>query len=381
MKGEGIRRRILVATLLLLPFFLQGCKNSSSVGMNPFVTEDSAEKFSLNKQEIQKAYDLSLSKDYLAVIGSQLPRSMILNSYWRFLEKISSGTQPETQQGSFSALGYFAAPSLTVIKKICTPDSPYIGAVMVRLQSVELATPPCGPGSGAIRIPLGYSMRGFIVPSTNRFATAIPLDVLAEASKSGRPLSWSDINPQWPKRQIRWVFNAQTDFKADLKIMGIRPPDQYLLAANYNRSFVNVANNPDNLLFSPTTPSLKARLKGAQFRIVPIQAERNSPPIAPGADALNRYPAKLVRTIYLYINSRSPNRCVIGDFADFMLNNNARLMNESNVIPLRPEERIQALLALQGHRHDTLKDDTKSLCRGYQDSTHKRDPNITPIRR
>jgi len=366
---------------MLLPVFLQGCTHSSSIGMNPFVTKDSAEKFSLNKQEIQRVYDQSLSKDYLAIIGSQLPRSMILNSYWHFLGRISSGSQPESLQGSFSALGYFSAPSLTVLKKFCIPDSPYIGAVMIRLKSVEMAAPPCGSGSGMIRIPLGYSMRGFVVPDTNRFATAIPLDALAKASQKDRPVSWSDINPRWPKRPIRWVFNAQTDFKNDLRIMGIKPPNQYLLAANYERSFLNVDNNPDNLLFSPTTPSLKARLQGAQFRIVPIQAEQNSPPIAPGADALNRYPAKLVRTIYLYINSRSPNRCVIGDLADFMLNNNARLMNENNVIPLRPEERIQALLALQGHRQDILKDDTKSLCRGYQESARKRDQNITPIRR
>jgi len=349
--------------------------------MNPFVTEDLAEKFSLNKQEIQKVYDQSLSKDYLAIIGSQLPRSMILNSYWHFLEKISSGTQPETQQGSFSALGYFAAPSLTVIKKICTPDSPYIGAVMVRLQSVELATPPCGPGSGAIRIPLGYSMRGFIVPSTNRFATAIPLDVLAEASKSGRPLSWSDINPQWPKRQIRWVFNAQTDFKADLKIMGIRPPDQYLLAANYNRSFLNVANNPDNLLFSPTIPSLKAQLQGAQVRVVPIQVQHNSPAIAPGPDALNSYPIKLIRTIFLYINSTASNACVAGYFAEFMLDHNTRLMNENDVIPLRPAERIMAMQTLRGHLQHGLKDDSNPLCRGYQEMIQAHQLNTITIRR
>jgi len=375
-----IRLQKLAVTAMLLSLSLQGCTNPSSVAVNPFVTKDSAEKFSLNKQEIQQAYDLSLAKDYLAILGSQLPRSMILNSYWRFLGSIGTHSRPETMQGNFTALGYFSAPTLTVLKKFCISSSPYIGAVIIRQKAVELAKPPCGSHSGTIRIPIGHTMRGFVVPDSNRFATAIPLDALAEASKKDRPVTWSDINPQWPKRPIRWVFNAQTDFKTDLKIMGITPPKRYLLAANYERSFLNVGDHPDNLLFTPTTPSLKAQLQGAQFRIVPIQPEQKSAPIAPVADALNRYPVKLIRTIYVYINLGNQNRCIMADFTDYMLNNNATLMHENNIIPLRPEERMQALNTLKGQRLGGLDDEIKSLCRAYRKShaSHRQNSLVQP---
>lgn len=367
---QAIWRRAF-SGIVLLPLALLGCSNPYSVGINPFATKDSAER-SFSKQQIQKAYDQSLSRDYLAILGSQLGRSMILNSYWRFLGLLDSKPTPETLRGNFIELGYFSAPTLTTLKNYCIPDSPYIGAVIVRQQNLEIAKPPCGSDSGVIRVPLGHSMRGFTVSESNRFATAIPLDVLAKISKQDRPIHWNDINPKWPKRPIRWVFNSQTDFKEDLTILGITLPSRYLLAASYNRSFLNISSHPDNLLFSPTTPSLKARLQGAKFRIVPIQVRQNKAAVEPSSDNIDLYPAELVRTIFLYVSSRHPNRCIIYDFGDFMLSHNATLMNENNLIPLRTEEREQALREIRRHRDVPLEDNSNPLCLGYQKSLHER---------
>lgn len=372
-------RKRAVSAIALLSIALLGCSKPDSLGINPFVTKDSAERFSLNKQQIQKTYDQSLSRDYLAILGSQLGRSMILNSYWHFLGMLESRSTPETLRGTFTELGYFSAPTLTTFDKFCIPDNPYAGAVIVRLQSLEMASPPCSSNSGVTRIPLGHSMRGFIASESNRFATAIPLDVLAKVSRQDRPITWNDLNPKWPKRPIRWIFNSQTDFKEDLTILGIKTPSKYLLAASYERAFLNVSNHPDNLLFSPTTPSKKAQLQGARFRIIPIQVSQNKAAIEPLANTIDLYPPELVRTVFLYISPRNPNKCIIYDFADFVLSHNAILMNENNLIPLRTKEREQALLEIQRHRGFQPKDAASPLCRDYQKSPHESSTHIKEL--
>jgi ABC-type phosphate transport system substrate-binding protein len=163
------------------------------------------------------------------------------------------------------------------------------------------------------------------------------------------------------------VFSSQTDFKDDLRILGITPPSQYLLAANYDRGFMNIPDHPDSLLFSPTSPSLSSLLQGAQFRLLPIQITRNGKPIKPEPEPeeLERYPQELVRTVYLYINPDSPSSCFMFDFADFILSNNKQLMHENNFIPLRQNEITTALQQLRESRARSYKE-SQPLCSGYQ---------------
>jgi ABC-type phosphate transport system substrate-binding protein len=239
--------------------------------------------------------------------------------------------------------------------------------VIIRRQIIEESSAPCAGKSKSFRIPIGHSVRGFIVPGSNSFATVIPLDILAELSRKRSQITWSDINPAWPRRPIQWVFSSQTDFKDDLRILGITPPSQYLLAANYDRGFMNIPDHPDSLLFSPTSPSLSSLLQGAQFRLLPIQITRNGKPIKPEPEPeeLERYPQELVRTVYLYINPDSPSSCFMFDFADFILSNNKQLMHENNFIPLRQNEITTALQQLRESRARSYKE-SQPLCSGYQ---------------
>jgi len=121
--------------------------------------------------------------------------------------------------------------------------------VTIRRQRIEESSAPCAGRFKTLRIPIGHSIRGFVVPKSNNFATVIPLDILAKLSRKRSQIYWNDINPAWPRRPIQWVFSSQTDFKDDLRILGITPPSQYLLAANYDRSFMNLPDHPDSLLF------------------------------------------------------------------------------------------------------------------------------------
>jgi hypothetical protein len=358
-------KKLLWAVICLLPVSLQGCTKPSNNNINPFVTRYAAGDSASSKQEIQTAYDQSLANVYLAILGSELPRPLILNSYWKFLTTIISRSSPEIFRGKLTSLGYFTAPTLTTIEKYCIANNPYLGAVIIRQQEIEEAAAPCAGKFKSFRIPIGYTIRGFVVPKSNNFATAIPLDVLAELSLKRRQITWSEINPAWPRRPIRWVFSSQTDFKNDLRILGITPPSQYLLAADYERGFMNVSDHPDNLLFSPTSPSLSSLLRGAQFRLLPIQIRRNGNLIKPEPEDLEKYPKGLIRTVYLYINSENPNSCFMFNFADYIMNNNQQLMYENNFIPLRQNEISQALEQLRENRSRSYKG-SQPLCSGYK---------------
>ena len=360
-----IKQLISAGICLLLPISLQGCTNPSGNHINPFVTRFAADGSSLNQQDIQRAYDQSLAATHLAVLGSELPRPLILNSYWKFLTSIITRSSPEVFQGKLTSLGYFSAPTLSTIEKFCIANNPYLGAVIIRRQKVEESSAPCAGKFKSFRIPIGYSIRGFIIPKSNNFATVIPLDILAELSRKRSQINWSDINPAWPRRPIQWVFSSQTDFKDDLRILGITPPSQYLLAANYDRGFMNVSDHPDSLLFSPTSPSLSSLLRGAQLRLLPVRITRNGNPIKPEPEELEKYPRELVRTVYLYINPGNSNSCFMFNFADFILTNNKRLMHENNFIPLRQNEITKALQQLRESRSRSYKG-TQPLCSGYQ---------------
>lgn len=366
-RGLTIKQLISTVICLLLPISLQGCTNQSSNRINPFITRFAADGSSLNQQAIQRAYDQSLAATHLAVLGSELPRPLILNGYWKFLTSIITRSSPEVFQGKLTSLGYFAAPTLSTLEKFCIDNNPYLGAVIIRRQKVEESSAPCAGKSKSFRIPIGHSIRGFIIPRSNNFATVIPLDILAELSRKRGQIHWSDINPAWPRRPIQWVFSSQTDFKDDLRILGITPPSQYLLAANYDRGFMNIPDHPYSLLFSPTSPSLSSLLRGAELRLLPVQITRNGNPIKPEPEELERYPRELVRTVYLYINEGNPNSCVMFDFADFILANNKQLMHENNFIPLRQNEITKALQQLR-ERRSYSNQGSLPLCSGYQAS-------------
>jgi len=364
---------IMAATALTMVSAATGCRSTDQlVAINPFLSRQSAENSDLNLAEIQASYDQSLSNDHLAVLGSQLTRELILNNYIRFMMASRASATPDILQGNFTSFGYFNAPSKTARNEYCKSTSKFAGAVLIGNIKNEAQSPPCGPGSSTIRIPLGYSLRGFAVPSANRFAQRLDLAALARASQKPDGARWSDLDPSWPKRRIRWLFSSQADFLADLRSVGIKPPARYQLAATYLSAYQNLGNHPDNLLLAPTNPGLSATLEGARFRILPLQTGPEGRTVAATADNLQTYPAQLVKGLYLYLNTKSANSCIIASFADFMLNYNATLMNENNAIPLPPAQLRAASLALQNQQRSApIGANSPTLCKAYAEYTKR----------
>ncbi len=360
-------RLIRLALAAVLVTAATGCNRADQpITINPFLSDRSAKNSNLSPAEVQASYNQSLSNNHLAVLGSQLTRELIINNYIRFMLASRASASPATLQSNFTSFGYFNAPSKTVHREYCSSLHKFAGAVLVGATQEETSTPACGAGSKTSRIPIGYTMRGFVVPSANRFAQLIDLTELARASQKPEGALWSDLDPSWPKRPIRWLFSVQTDFISDLRSLGIRPPARYQMAATYASAYLNVANHPDNLLLAPTNPSLTAALEGARFRILPVQAGPGSGAVAASPDNLQSYPSQLIKGLYLYMSTTSINSCVIASFADFMLRYNATLMNENNAIPLPPTELSAASTALQQQMEKSpIGRDSPTLCRAY----------------
>jgi hypothetical protein len=365
MPRAGCIRMILLALALAGAATAGVSRSNQPVMINPFLSDRSKGTTALNPAEVQASYSQSLANTHLAVLGSQLTRELIINNYIRFMNVTRASASPDTLQANFTSFGYFNAPSQTVRQEYCRSAGHYAGAVLVSATN-DSTTLNCTPGASSLRIPLGYSLRGFVVPASNRFAQVIDLTRLARASQKPAAVLWSDLDPSWPKRQIRWIFSAQADFNRDLRLIGVRPPSRYQLAATYASAYQNLANHPDSLLLAPTNPSLSAALHGAVFRILSVRAGPGSPAVSATAANLAAYPPPLARGLYFHLNTRLSHSCVMTAFADFMLNYNGVLMNENNAIPLPPAERQAASLIVRRQMaSQPIRTDSPTFCRAY----------------
>jgi len=82
------------------------------------------------------------------------------------------------------------------------------------------------------------------------------------------------------------------------------------------------------------------------------------------------YPAEMIKGLYLYLNTKSDEACIMMSFADFMIRYNNTLMNENDLIPLTPAQQRAALLVLQKQAQQIpLKTTSPALCRAYAQFT------------
>lgn len=338
---------------------------------NPFISERSARNNSkILPSDVQRSYNQSLKNNYLAVIGSQLTRELIINTYIEFMLASRAAGSSDILQGNFASFGYFNAPSITSRREYCHSSNSYLGTVLVGSPSDKSLESLCRDKASNLRIQLGYSLRGFSVPLSNRFAQSLSLADLRRASQKPGGALWSDLDPAWPRRPIRWLFSSQADFINDLNALGIRPPGHYKLAAIYDSAYQNLGNHPDNLLLAPTSPGTTARLQGARFRILPVRRDRNTAALVPSAQTMAEYPAEMIKGLYLYLNTKSDEACIMMSFADFMIRYNNTLMNENDLIPLTPAQQRAALLVLQKQAQQIpLKTTSPALCRAYAQFT------------
>ena len=333
---------------------LLGSCSKSNYSSGPF-TPAAQVNPTLDQQVIERAYRQGEANDFFAISGSQLNQDLILMGFERFMALQRGVLLNRQLRDNFTALGYFQQTTKAGLAELCDQNREFLALAAAtssladRPKGYPVETIRCVSGDIVVAVPLGYDAKIFAVSPLNTFAQSIDLKVLAEASrKANGNLRWSDLNPEWPARQVRWAFPVHMPFATHMQRLGVQLPDDLLLSSNYTKIFDAANNDPDILIYSFFSPTLNARLRGSDFRILPVQNGRFGSPVMPSVQTIKKtYPEILETEIMLFINTSRPKSCIGLSFADFLLTFNELILYELNMAPLSPETRNKTLARLR----------------------------------
>ena len=299
----------------------------------------------LDIDSLHRSYQDGSSKDYLAISGSQVNQDLILGGFERFVTWQRGALPSYRLRDNFTALGYFQQNTTQAVSELCDRNRKFLALAAALRRDKPVDDIQCKNGDLIRAIPLGHDAKVFAVSARNSFAQSINLEVLAKASRQANgALRWSDLNPDWPARPVRWVFPVQLPFTTHMKRLGIELPKKFLLATNYTGIFNSGYEDPDVLIFTYFSPSLNAQLKGSRFRLLPVQAGKDLPVVMPTPLTINvNYPETLKTDIVMYINRGREDSCIAMAFAGFLLNFNQPILLEYNMAPLDAVERKRQL--------------------------------------
>jgi len=363
------RSRNIWIALLASAAILTGCSQESQpLSMNPYFSKDSGSNSGINMRQVQESYGQSLANNYRAILGSSSTREMAIRNLTRLLMVVSSGIAPDTLQQHFTSFGYFTRPSKTGIQEYCRSRDKFVGSIFVFPVTNPSNESPCGANSRLTAVLIGYSPRVFFVPRSNRFAESISVSALVRAMQKSGGALWSDLNKNWPKRRIRWVFSSQEDFVSEFKLLAIKPPAHFQLAASYDSAFMNLSNHPDNLLIAAINTGLNAKLQGALFRALSIESSGGSRPVSLSADTIQSYPPRLVKGVYIYYDKNQPQYCIAASLAAYLVKNNKSVMAEDGLIPLPSGQQAATMNALR-KEFEMFNGDQNALplCKAYSE--------------
>ena len=343
---------------------MTGCSARSNRG-NPFSIAGQVNP-SLSEKSIELSYQQGQANHYLLISGSQLNQDLVLGGFERFMVHQRGTLLPEKLRDNYTAMGYFVQNTGSGISELCDRNRQFLALAAapsrlgMQLKGKSVGDITCEDGETITAIPLGYDAKVFAVSSKNTFATSIDLKKLAKASnQADGNLLWSDLDPDWPSRPVRWVFAAQMPFAKHMESLGVKLPKDYLLAATYTQIFDAGDFHPDALIYSHYSPSLNARLQGSAFKLLSVQVSKNEAAIFPSPTTIGSdYPDILKTDIVLYVASEKKNSCIAVAFADFLLEFNKPILLENNMAPLSSSKKSSALKRVRQLMSSSASDST-----------------------
>ena len=327
------------------------CVSLAGCNQGPFATSPYATAVEVNPElrgaDVQKSYNQGFKNDYIAISGSELLRGVILESLDRFVMAVRARASEDDLRQNLSSFAYFAQPTSLGLTEVCDPSRRYMALAALRAWDSPFRQ-PCAGTNRILPVQLGYEGRVFVVPASNSFVKAIDLAVLRRALNTHRGnISWSDLDPAWPKRPIRWIFPSQFPLGVMFRDLGAPAPARFLLADTYSNSYQHIEDHPDNLLITYASVGLGARLQGFRFRTLPVRDHSGTDAVLPALENLERrYPRLLTRRVVLYIDTAASNACILGAFASYALRHNVWLMTENNLAPLSAADRREQISLL-----------------------------------
>ena len=212
-------KKIVFCLIIVL---MAGCSARSN-GSSPFTVAAETNP-SLSEKSIESAYQQGQASNYLLISGSQLNRGIVLNGFERFMVHQRGTVQRDELRDNYTAMGYFVQNTASALSRLCDQNPPILATAAapsrlgMQLKGKSKGDMTCHDGETIAAIPLGYDAKVFAVSSKNTFATSIDLKKLSKASqKANGNLFWSDLDPGWPSRPVRWIFGAQMPFSMHMK--------------------------------------------------------------------------------------------------------------------------------------------------------------------
>lgn len=364
---KGMGRCFTTIRIVMICLSLSGC-NQEPFKTSPYATAVDVNP-ELRASDVQKSYNQGFKNDYIAISGTELLKSMILNSLERFVMALRARTSEDDLRQNLSSFGYFAQSTSLGIKDVCDPSRGFMALAALRAWTSPLYL-PCSGRSGIVPVQLAYDGRSFVVPGSNHFVTAIDLAALRRALNTNHGLiHWSDLDPSWPKRPIRWIFPSQFPLGEMFRDLGSTAPSRFLLADTYSHSYEHIEDHPDNLLVTYASVGLGVRLQGFQFRTLPVREHAGAEAVTPTLSNLEkRYPRQLTRRVVLYLNTTASNSCILGAFASYSLRHNRWLMTENNLAPLSEADRKEQIRLLPANLTPQVAGTPTALCTAFNNN-------------
>ena len=169
---KGMGRCFTTIRIVMICLSLSGC-NQEPFKTSPYATAVDVNP-ELRASDVQKSYNQGLKNDYIAISGTELLKSMILNSLERFVMALRARTSEDDLRQNLSSFGYFAQSTSLGIKEVCDPSRGFMALAALRAWTSPFHL-PCSGRRGILPVQLAYDGRSFVVPGTSGVLTAVSL--------------------------------------------------------------------------------------------------------------------------------------------------------------------------------------------------------------
>ncbi|WP_415063943.1 PstS family phosphate ABC transporter substrate-binding protein [Bdellovibrio sp.] len=195
-----------------------------------------------------------------------------------------------------------------------------------------------------LEIPIAYDATAVVVNPKNTWLKSITVDELKkmwEPTAQGKVMKWSDVNPAWPKENLK-LYGAGSDsgtfdyFTEAIVGKAKSSRGDYTASEDDNTLVTGVSNDLYSLGYVPL--AYYEENKG-KLKIVGIVGGEKAPkkneavlPSRATVEAGTYFP--LSRPIFIYVNEASLKKAEVKDFVGFYLDNSAAIVPQVKYVPL-----------------------------------------------
>ncbi len=195
-----------------------------------------------------------------------------------------------------------------------------------------------------LEIPVAYDATAVVVNPKNTWLKSITVDELKkmwEPSAQGKVMKWSDVNPAWPKENLK-LYGAGSDsgtfdyFTEAIVGKAKSSRGDYTASEDDNTLVTGVSNDLYSLGYVPL--AYYEENKG-KLKIVAIVGGEKAPkkneailPSRATVEAGTYFP--LSRPIFIYVNEAAMKKAEVKGFVSFYLDNSAAIVPQVKYVPL-----------------------------------------------